>query len=129
MIEINFKRAIKAEINPLISKVETALKEVGFGVLTRIDFHIKIKEKLNQDILPVVILGACNPGLAYQAYLKNTNVTSLIPCNVTLRDLGNGTVSVEVTKPSAMMEMMGETDLAKLACEADQLLAKMLGGI
>jgi uncharacterized protein (DUF302 family) len=129
MIKLNMKRTLPGDVAAMIPRVEAGLKEVGFGVLTRIDFHSKIKEKLNQDLPPTVILGACNPALAYQAFLKNTDVTSLIPCNVTVREVGAGTVSIEVTKPSAMMEMMGETELAKLACEADAALEKMLAGL
>lgn len=126
MNQINFKKVIKADLNSTIDILTKSLAEQGFGILTRIDFHSKMKEKLGKDLAPVVILGACNPALAYEAYLKNTDVTGLIPCNAVVRDIGGGELSVELTKPSAMMLMMNEKALADLAKAADEKLFKVL---
>jgi uncharacterized protein (DUF302 family) len=123
---INFKKTIYTSVDEAIQKVTAALQAQGFGILTRIDFHSKIKEKLGKEIKPVIILGACNPQLAYDAYQKNTDVTSLLPCNAVIRDLGQGQVSIELAKPSGMMEMLGETELAVLAKGADDCFIKIL---
>src|SRR5688572_25126797 len=109
-----FKRQISGELDGVIERVTDALKAEGFGILTRIDFHSKIKEKLGKEIRPAVILGACNPQLAFEAYQRNTDVASLLPCNAVIRDVGDGRVSVELAKPSAMMQMLGDPELVEL---------------
>lgn len=126
MSELNFKREVALSIDDAVAKLTQGLASEGFGVLTRIDFHTKMKEKLGKDVKPVVILGACNPQLAYEAYLKNTDITSLIPCNAVVREVAPGTVSVELAKPTMMMKMLGEQKLVTLAEEADKRLKSVL---
>lgn len=126
MKSINFKREMNLTVEQAVEAVTQTLKNEGFGVLTRIDFHSKIKEKIGKDLAPVVILGACDPNLAYQAYQKNSDITSLLPCNVVVRELGRAKVSVEIVKPTMMMEMLGDSELVSLAGSADQRLKKAL---
>jgi uncharacterized protein (DUF302 family) len=127
--EINFKREVSGSVEGIVEKVTSALKTVGFGVLTRIDLHSKVKEKLGKDLKPVVILGACNPQLAYEAYSLNTDVASLLPCNVVVRETQVDRVSVEIVKPTAMMSALSEPKLVELAREADGILLKVLESI
>lgn len=124
--EINFKKEINGTLDQVIERVTETLKTQGFGILTRIDFHTKMKEKLNQEIEPTVILGACNPALAFEAFQKNKDITSLVPCNAVVRQVGPNRFSVEVVKPSFMMESIGELELAQLAKTADQKLKTAL---
>ena len=126
MDEINFKKQISSSVDGAISKVTESLKNEGYGLLTRIDFHLKIKEKLGKDIPPVIILGACKPSLAYEAFLKYTDVTSLIPCNVVIRDIGKGKVSVEIAKPSTLLKVFGDAELVCFAEVADKELQRVL---
>lgn len=126
---INFKREIDSSVEGAIERVTAALKNEGFGILTRIDLHSKIKEKLGKELPPTVILGACNPQLAYEAYQVDTDVTSLLPCNAVIRSLGGDRVSVELLKPSAMMTVLGNESLVTLAKDADDRLQRALEGI
>jgi uncharacterized protein (DUF302 family) len=109
--------------------VTTALKTAGFGVLTRIDMHTKIEEKIGKKIQKVVILGACNPTMAYEAYVANPDVASLLPCNAVVRDIGKDTTSVEFVKPSVMMQIIGDKNLQQLAIKADALLEEALNHV
>lgn len=126
MIEINFKREISATLDQAIERATKALAAEGFGVLTRIDMHTKIKDKTGKDIVPTVILGACNPMLAYEAYTANSDVASLLPCNAVVREIAPGKISLEFAKPTGMMEMLGDAGLVKLAVEADAKIARAL---
>jgi len=74
MTTINFKREIADTVDHAIERITKALGAEGFGILTRIDMHSKIKEKTGKEIIPTVILGACNPMLAYEAYTANSDV-------------------------------------------------------
>lgn len=126
MNSINFKKEISGNMEEAIVRVTAALQGEGFGVLTRIDLHAKIKEKIGKNLRPTVILGACNPQVAYEAYQQNPDVTSLLPCNAVVREIGNGRVSIELTKPSSMMEMLGDQKLVTLAKGADDRLQRAL---
>ena len=105
---INFKREIRDTLDHAVDRATRALAEQGFGILTRIDMHTKIREKTGQEILPTVILGACNPNMAYEAYAMNPDVASLLPCNAVVRELEPGRVSLEFAAPSAMMRALGD---------------------
>lgn len=129
MTQINFKRELNEDFDQAIDRVTKALTQAGFGILTRIDMHSKIKEKINKDIPPTVILGACNPTLAHEAYCANTDVTSLLPCNAVVRQLAPGKVSIELAAPTGLMTILGDQNLVKLAQHADSLLKDALAKV
>jgi uncharacterized protein (DUF302 family) len=123
---INFKREIGDTMDRAVERATKALAAEGFGILTRIDMHAKIKEKTGKDIVPTVILGACNPNLAYEAYTANSDVASLLPCNAVVREVAPGRVSLEFAAPSGMMRILGDTQLTELAREADSRIERAL---
>ncbi|MBT3236001.1 MAG: DUF302 domain-containing protein [Bdellovibrionales bacterium] len=129
MSGLNFKKEFDLNFDDAVVKISAALKERGFSILTTIDFSGKMKEKLDKDIPQLVILGACNPHLAFEAYSMNSDVTSLMPCNAVVRQLVPGRVSIELIKPTKMMEMVGDDHLVQLAQEADQILSDALNGL
>ena len=126
MTTINFKREITDTVDQAIERITKALGAEGFGILTRIDMHSKIKEKTGKEIVPTVILGACNPMLAYEAYTANSDVASLLPCNAVIREIAPGRISLELAKPTAMMQILGDAGLAELAREADAKIERAL---
>jgi len=127
MSAINFKREIACTLDEGIERATKALAAEGFGVLTRIDMHSKIKEKTGKDIIPTVILGACNPNLAFEAYTADSDVASLLPCNAVVREIASGKISLEFIKPTAMMQVLGENNLVEMAKEADAKIERALG--
>ncbi len=129
MSNINFKREIQASVDQAIERVTKALAAEGFGILSRIDMHSKIKEKTGKDIVPTVILGACNPNLAYEAYCADSDVASLLPCNAVIREIQPGTISVELAAPSAMMRILGHAELTALATQADERIERALSQV
>lgn len=126
MDSINFKREIPDTVDHAVERITRALGAEGFGILTRIDMHGKIKEKTGKDIIPTVILGACNPNLAYEAYVANSDVASLLPCNAVVREIAPGKISLELAAPTALMRILGDAKLTELACEADTRLQRAL---
>ena len=129
MATINIKREIMDTVEGGVERATRALAAEGFGVLTRIDMHTKIKDKTGKDIVPTVILGSCNPNLAYEAYTANTDVASVLPCNVVVREVAPGRLSVECALPSAMMRILGDDGLTMLAAKADALVARALKAV
>ena len=126
MSTINFKRLINDTLDHTVERATKALAAEGFGILTRIDMHSKIKEKTGKDVIPTVILGACNPTLAYEAYTANSDVASLLPCNAVIREVAPGKMSVEFIKPTSMMTVLGDAKLTALAAEADIKIERAL---
>lgn len=126
MDPINFKRTLDGTVAGLVAELTELLKEQGFGIMSRIDLHAKIHAQLGKEIPETVILGACHPQLAYDAYTANTDVASLLPCNAVVRDLGEGRVSVELVKPSALLRTLGDKKLDRLANDADHRLKRVL---
>lgn len=128
-MSINFKREIADTFDNAIDRATKALAAEGFGVLTRIDMHTKIKDKTGKDIIPTVILGACNPNLAYEAVTANSDVASLLPCNAVIREIAPGKQSVEFAKPTGMMKLLGDAKLVALAAEADAKIERALHNV
>jgi uncharacterized protein (DUF302 family) len=99
-------------------RVEAALSEQGFGVLTEIDVAATLKKKLGKEVAPQVILGACNPALADRALEAETSIGLLLPCNVVLRSVGENRTVVEALDPAVMVTFTGNAALEPIAAEA-----------
>jgi len=108
-----------------VEKVTATLKEEGFGVLTTIDVKATLKAKLDADFKRYVILGACNPKLAYQAFTAENDVGLLLPCNVVVYEADGGSV-VAAIDPEAMLSVTGRDDLKPLAREVKTRLARAI---
>ena len=110
-------RTVDAAFDEVVQRVTTALKEEGFGVLTDIDVQATLKSKLGADMPPYRILGACNPSFAHQALQIEDKLGVLLPCNVIVRDAGDGQTEVAAIDPVASMDRTGNPELASIAEE------------
>ncbi|MBS1795531.1 MAG: DUF302 domain-containing protein [Acidobacteria bacterium] len=108
-----------------VSQITEALKKEGFGVLTAIDMKAKFKEKLDIDFQNYVILGACNPSLAYQALQEELNLGLLLPCNVVVYEEGEGSV-VAAIDARKMMSVVENDRLEKVAETVNEKLKKAI---
>lgn len=108
------------------TQVEEALKEHGFGVLTEIDIQATMKKKLDKDYPPHLILGACNPAFADQALQKEANISTLLPCNVTIKENETGEIEVAVVNPEASMSSVENEALKPLAAEVKTAMERVL---
>lgn len=105
--------------------VESALKEEGFGVLTEIDVKSTLKQKIDVDFEPYVILGACNPGFAHKALTLQPAIGLLLPCNVTLHEI-DGQTRVSIIDPMQMLSLeAGNEELMDIAGDAATALKRV----
>lgn len=110
-------------------KTREALKEVGFGILTEIDFQATMKAKLDKDTPKYKILGACNPNFAYEAYQAEEKIGIMLPCNVTVIENKNGGVDVSIINPMEAFKIVGNDDVAPFAEEVKKVLEGALATI
>ncbi|HSR24797.1 MAG TPA: DUF302 domain-containing protein [Candidatus Eisenbacteria bacterium] len=106
-------------------RVEELLKEEGFGVLTEIDVRQTLRQKLDRDFRPYLILGACNPGLAHRALEAEPGIGLLLPCNVVVEALPGGGSRVWFMDAVAAMGLVGNPGLAPIAAEANERLHRV----
>lgn len=113
---------LQTSFDDAVSRTRAALQEQGFGILTEIDMQATLKAKLGADMERYLILGACNPPLAHRAVDVNRQIGLLLPCNVIVRDGGDGAVLVEAMNPELMVQVTGEPALEAVAEEAGRRL-------
>jgi uncharacterized protein (DUF302 family) len=113
-----------------VTRATAALKEQGFGVLTEIDVKATMKKKLDVDFQKYIILGACNPPLAYRALSAAPDVGLLLPCNVIVyEDADRSGSVVSIVDPLAMLGVLDEPELEPVAAEARARLEKVAGAL
>lgn len=122
-------RKLQADFEETIESINEKLKDVGFGVLTRIDIHDKLKEKLDVDFRRYAILGACNPAFAHQALLKEDKLGVMLPCNVIVQELNDGEVEVSAIDPVVAMEVTQNRELLQMAKEVHQRMEQVINSI
>jgi uncharacterized protein (DUF302 family) len=108
-------------VEEALDKVSEALRANGFGVLTKIDVKQTLKNKLDVDFRPYVILGACNPKLAHKALQGESMIGLLLPCNVVVQESEGGAL-VSFADPKAMFELVPDAPIEEVATEARRLL-------
>ncbi len=123
-----FGKAVALSFADAVTRVKETLALEGFGQLTEIDVQAKLKEKIGVEMEPYVILGMCNPKLAHQALLIETEIGLLLPCNVIVYEK-DGVVRIAAQKPSLMSEVVGKSELETIVDEAEQHLRKALESI
>lgn len=109
-----------------VEKVTEELKKEGFGVLSEIDIHEKLKEKLDVDFRKYKILGACNPPKAYEALQAENKIGTMLPCNVIVQELDDGKTEVAAVDPVASMQAVGSPKLENIAKEIRAKLQKAI---
>ncbi|MBS1763809.1 MAG: DUF302 domain-containing protein [Bacteroidetes bacterium] len=121
-----FSKTINGTLESAKEKVTASLMEEGFGVLTEIDMKATLKKKLDVDLKPYLILGACNPGFAHQALQAEQNIGTMLPCNVILKENEPGKIEVAAVDPVASMQAIENKKLAHLATEVRSKLQKVI---
>jgi len=109
-----------------VRAVRRALDDQGFGVLTEIDLRATLKEKLDVDVAPQIILGACRPLLAYEALQVDPALATVLPCNVVVRAIDENTTMVEAFNPDVMLGLSASVGLGMVATDARERLTAML---
>jgi uncharacterized protein (DUF302 family) len=124
-----FGKTVSCAFDEAIQRVTAALQTEGFGILSDIDVAATLKKKLNADMPAYRILGACNPALAQRAIQAEPSIGLLLPCNVLVREVADGNVSVEFMDTDAVLQLVGKPDIAALAGEVRQRLQRVMAAV
>jgi len=117
-----------ASLDDVESRTREALADAGFGVLTEIDVKATMKNKIDKDMPGYLILGACNPKMAWQAIGLEPKVGAMLPCNVILRETEDG-VEVSAVDPQASMAGIDNTHLQGVAGQVRDMLRDVVAAI
>jgi len=112
-----------------VARVREELGKEGFGVLSEIDVTHKFKEKLGRDFRDYIILGACNPAMAWEAFQRELNIGTLLPCNVCVYTDDEGATVVMVMDPVAALGMIGNAELTEIASEVRRKMERVLAAL
>ena len=126
MSSYGFGKTVNLGFDTALQRVTEELQKEGFGVLTEIDVKATMKKKLNADMPPYRILGACNPQLAHRALTAEPQIGLQLPCNVVVRQDDAGKVHVEFMDPNAVLELVNRAEVTQLAGEVGQRLHRVM---
>lgn len=121
-----FGKVVHSSFEDAIKNVRQELEKEGFGVLTEIDVAATLKKKLNQEMQPYIILGACNPQLAHRVLEIDPSIGLLLPCNVVVRLDDNNKVHVEFMNPDSVLELVNKPKISPIAQEVKQKLERVM---
>ncbi len=124
--DFGFGKVVDGNFDDALEKVTAELEKEGFGVLSDIDVAAKMKAKLDKDMPPYRILGACNPPLAWQAISAVEDIGLLLPCNVLVREDAEGRVHVDFMDPVSVMSLVGDAGVEPLANEVKGRLQRVM---
>lgn len=127
--KFGFGKPVELTFDAAITKVTAELSAEGFGVLSDIDVAATMKKKLDKDMPPYRILGACNPVLAHKAISAIPDIGLLLPCNVLVREDASGKVNVSFMDPASVLGLVDDPAVIPLAAEVKAKLERVLDAL
>ena len=124
-----FSKVLQLDFDEAVRRTTEALKQQGFGIITEIDVADTFKKKLNLDFRKYRILGACNPGLAFEALSLEDKIGTMLPCNLVVQDAGNGKVEIAAIDPVASMLAVDNPRLKQAALQVQAKLKQVVASL
>ena len=126
IMEYYFSKILNVSFDEAVKLTNEALKIEGFGVITEINMHEKLKEKLGVDFKKYKILGACNPPYAYKALQAEDKIGTMLPCNVLVIEQEQNKIEIAAVNPIASMQAITNPKLADIAFEVTNKLKNLI---
>lgn len=122
-------KIVNQPFDKTVSQLRELLPSQGFGVVTEMDVTQKLKEKLDVDFRPYLILGACNPSFAHMALLEEDKLGTILPCNFMVQKIDDNTTEVAAINPEVAMESIKNPRLTGFAKEVTEMLKQIMDKI
>jgi len=129
IMEYYFSKTLNKSFDDAVKLTIEALKIEGFGVISEINMHEKLKEKLGVDFKRYKILGACNPPLAFKALQAEEKIGTMLPCNVLVIEQGQNVIEIAAVNPVASMQAITNPALGDVALEVTNKLKKVIDSL
>ncbi len=123
------EKTVKMGFDQAVTAITATLKEQGFGIVSDIDFSGSIMKNLGKEIAPYRLLGACNPGYAYDAITAEPEIGVLLPCGIAVRQLNGNNVSVSAIDPDALMLAVKNDKLDQFVNEVKEKLTNAINNL
>lgn len=124
-----FGKVVPYTFNDAVERVKNELQKEGFGIPAEIDVASIFSKKLNKDIPPYLILGACNPEFAYQSLEIEPSLGLLLPCNVVVRQDHHDAVHVEIMDPEKILQLVRKQEIISIAFEVRRRLERVMNAL
>lgn len=124
-----FSKTVQTSFNDAVEKVTAALSEEGFGVISQIDMHEKIKAKVGVDFKRYRILGACNPAYSYKALQAEDKMGVMLPCNVLVIEQGENEMEIAAVNPTESMMAIQNDVVTEVAARVGEHLKRVLDSL
>ena len=124
-----YSKTLRTSFDDAVEKVTASLSAEGFGVISEVDLHEKIKYKLGVDFKRYRILGACNPAFSYRALQSEDKIGVMLPCNVLVIEQGEGETEIAAVNPSEAMSLVRNEAVNQVAAEVGEKLRKALDSL
>jgi uncharacterized protein (DUF302 family) len=121
-----FNKTLNTSYEEAVKVTTEALKSAGFGVISEINMHEKLKEKLGVDFKKYKILGVCNPPFAYKALQAEDKIGTMLPCNVLVIEQGQNLIEVAAVNPIASMQSITNPELGDIALQVTDILKNVI---
>ncbi|WP_049980077.1 DUF302 domain-containing protein [Halolamina rubra] len=128
-MEYTLQQQVDGEFDDVVDRTVEALGDEGFGVLCDIDVQATFAEKLDEEFRQYRILGACNPGLAFEGLGEEIELGALLPCNVVVYEDEDGTVAVRAVDPERLLDVTGNDDLEAIGAEVHDRFERVLDSL
>eukprot|EP00040_Diaphanoeca_grandis_P038514 m.256691 g.256691 ORF g.256691 m.256691 type:complete len:135 (-) comp34587_c0_seq1:351-755(-) len=124
-----YSTEVTSSYTDAITLTKEALKKEGFGVLTEIDMQKTMKAKIDKDMKPYVILGACKPTSAWAVLQLEEQIGLFLPCNVTVLEKSPGVCVVSAINPVSAMSVIGNDAIVSEAKEVAACLSRVVASL
>lgn len=128
-MDYHFSKTLYVSFDEAVKQITEGLKTEGFGVITEINMHDKLKEKLGVDFKRYKILGACNPQYAYKALQAEDKIGTMLPCNVLVIEQGQNEIEISAVNPVASMQAIANPSLGNVALEVTNKLKNVIDNL
>lgn len=121
MNEIKYELSTDKSFDEAVASITKSLEEQKFGVLWKLNFKDKLKEKGIDFENNFMILEVCNPHKAKEVLTSHIDVGYFLPCKLAVYE-EKGNVKIGMMNPETLIGMLGYEDLNNTAKEVQDIM-------